>query len=156
MGKKGKSEPPIPTTVIGEGVRLESANLTGSENVVIYGAFVGDIDLDGILSVGESGRVIGNIRAKRIEISGRVKGIVSCDATVYLTPTAYVEGNIETQILKMDEGARINGRCQMADGQTDNISLELSELEGKLRFDFSKMGDTLIPENGPPIISTSA
>jgi cytoskeletal protein CcmA (bactofilin family) len=145
-------EEPVPTTIIGKDVRLEGANLTGSEFVVVNGTYLGDVDLNGSLLVGETGRVIGNIRAKRIEIAGKVRGVIACDALVYLKPTAYVEGSIEAQVLKMDEGARINGRCQMTNGATEEVSLELQELEGKLAFDFSKLGDALIPDKGIPAV----
>jgi cytoskeletal protein CcmA (bactofilin family) len=132
---------------------MESAKLTGTETVVINGTFLGDIDLDGFLMVGAGGSVIGNVRAKQIEVSGKVKGVVVCDATIHLTSTAYVEGGIATQVLKTDEGARINGQCRMTNDQTDNIALELTEKEGKLNFDFSKLGDTMIPEKGLPVVS---
>ena len=140
------------TTVVGQGIKLESAKLTGTETVIVNGTYLGDIDLDGFLMVGETGSVIGNVRAKQIEIAGKVKGVVICDATVHLTPTAYVEGGIVTQILKTDEGARINGQCRMMNDQAETIALELSEKEGKLNFDFSKMGDSLIPDKGVPVI----
>ncbi|MCL2080714.1 MAG: polymer-forming cytoskeletal protein [Oscillospiraceae bacterium] len=132
-------------------MKLESANLTGSETVIIRGTYLGDINLDGLLVIDETGSVIGNIRANKIEISGKVKGIVCCDATIHLTSTAYVEGGIATQTLKTDEGARINGQCRMTDDQTENIALELFEKEGKLNFDFSKLNDVIIPDSGIPI-----
>jgi cytoskeletal protein CcmA (bactofilin family) len=153
MRKQKNIEPPTPTTIIGQGLKLESANLTGAENVVINGVYLGDVDLDGTLSVGATGKVIGNLRAKRIEVAGQVRGVLHCDATIYLASTAYVEGSIETQVLKMDEGARINGKCQMANGMTEDISLELSDIEGKPRYDFSSMGDAFIPDDGSPIIA---
>jgi cytoskeletal protein CcmA (bactofilin family) len=140
------------TTVIGKGIKLESTKLTGSEAVVINGVFLGDIDLDGFLTIGESGSVIGNVRARQIEIAGKVKGVVFCDAMIHLTSTSYVEGGIAARTLKTDEGARINGQCRMVDEQTENITLELFEIEGKLNFDFSKMGEALIPETGIPVV----
>ncbi|MDR0293714.1 MAG: polymer-forming cytoskeletal protein [Oscillospiraceae bacterium] len=140
------------TTVIGKGIKLEAAKFTGSDTVIINGTYLGDIDLDGFLKIGETGSVIGNIRAKQIEIAGKTKGVVICDATVYLTATAYVEGGIATQILKTDEGARINGQCRMVNDQTETMSLELSEIEGKLNFDFSTLGDALIPDKGLPTV----
>ena len=139
-------------TVIGKGVKLEAAKLTGSETVTINGTYLGDVDLDGLLTVGETGSVIGNIRAKQIEVAGKVRGVIVCNATVRLLSTAYVEGGIATQTLKTEEGARINGQCRMMDEHAENIALELSDIEGKLNFDFSKIGDLLIPESGPLVV----
>ena len=140
-------------TVIGKGVKLESAKLSGTEPVVINGTYLGDVDLDGFLTVGESGSVIGNVRARHIEIAGKVRGVIVCSGTVRLTSSAYVEGGIATQILKTDEGAQMNGQCRMMNEQTENIALELSDIEGKLNFDFSQLGDALIPDTGIPVVA---
>ena len=141
-------------TIIGQGIRLESTKLTGAESVVINGTFLGDIDLDGFLSVGETGSVIGSIRAKHIDIAGKVRGAIFCDNTVHLKATAFVDGGIATQILRTDEGARLNGQCRMMSEQDEKIALELFEKEGKLNFDFAKLGDTLIPETGLPVVQS--
>ncbi len=143
-------EPDPSTTIIGRGIKMESTKLSGSEPVVIDGTYLGDIDLDSFLKVGETGSVIGNIKAKRIEICGKVKGVIVCDALVHLTSTAYVEGGIASQALKTDEGARINGQCRMVNEQTEAVTMELLETEGKLNFDFTKLGDAMIPEKGLP------
>ncbi|MCL1819575.1 MAG: polymer-forming cytoskeletal protein [Oscillospiraceae bacterium] len=140
----------VASTYIGRGNRLEGAKLSGSDPIVIDGTYLGDIDLDNTLTVGESGSVIGNVRAKQIIISGKVKGVVFCDGTLHLTSSSYVEGAIASQTIKMDEGARINGQCRMTDEQIENATLELFEIEGKLNFDFKKLGDTYIPESGLP------
>ncbi|MDR1735581.1 MAG: polymer-forming cytoskeletal protein [Oscillospiraceae bacterium] len=138
-------------TVIGKGIKLEAAKLSGTESVIIDGIYLGDVDLDGFLKIGETGSVIGNIKAKQIEIAGKVKGVVVCDGTVHLTASAYVEGGIATQSLKTDEGARINGQCRMVNDQTETLTLELLETEGKLNFNFSELSDAFIPDKGLPI-----
>ncbi|MDR1693453.1 MAG: polymer-forming cytoskeletal protein [Oscillospiraceae bacterium] len=145
---------PVPdsssATVIGRGIKLESAKLSGTESVIIDGTYLGDIDLGGFLKVGETGSVIGNIKAKRMEICGKVKGVILCDGLVHLTSSAYVEGGIAAQTLKTDEGARINGQCRMVDEQTEAVTMELLETEGKLHFDFSQLSDAMIPDKGFP------
>ncbi|MDR1668740.1 MAG: polymer-forming cytoskeletal protein [Oscillospiraceae bacterium] len=143
-------EPSSSPTVIGKGIKLESAKLSGTETVVIDGTYLGDVDLSGFLKVGETGSVIGNIKAKRIEVCGKVKGIVVCDGLVHLTSSAYVEGGIAAQTLKTDEGARINGQFRMVDEHSEAATIELLEAEGKLHFDFSQLGDAMIPEKGLP------
>ncbi|MDR0248257.1 MAG: polymer-forming cytoskeletal protein [Oscillospiraceae bacterium] len=139
-------------TVIGQGIKLELAKLSGSETVIINGTCLGDIDLNGSLVVGETGSIIGNIRARGIEIAGKVKGGLLCDGTIYLAATAYVEGAIATNALKTEEGARINGQCRMSDEKSERMSLELYEKEGKLEFDFAELADAVIPDTGLPAV----
>jgi cytoskeletal protein CcmA (bactofilin family) len=138
------------TTIIGQGIKLELVKLSGSETVVINGALLGDIDLDAALIIGETGSVVGNIRARNVEISGKVKGSILCERTAYLTSTAYLRGVISTKALKTDEGARINGQCRMEDERAEQIAIELYEQEGKLEFDFSQLSEAIIPEKGIP------
>ena len=85
----------VPNTVIGKGITLESALLTGKESVRIDGVFYGDVDLDGSLILGETGTIEGNVHAKYIIAAGLVKGNVECDTVLHVSPTARIYGDIK-------------------------------------------------------------
>lgn len=135
MFMKKKEDSPA-NTIIGAGMKLEAAKLSGQEAVRIDGDYIGDLDLDGSIVVGETGSISGDMRAKHIQIAGRVNGTIRCDVTVHMTPTARVDGSIETKALITDEGACFNGNCQMTAAQSGDIALfsEGSETDFNKKF----------------------
>ena len=110
------------STVIGSGMKLEAARLTGQGTVKIDGDYVGDVELN-TLEIGENGRVTGDIWAKNVKISGWVLGNICGGETVHITSTAHVEGCIETQTLITDEGSWFNGKCQMINMRAQELQL---------------------------------
>ena len=122
FGKKGIApQVEVPGTVIGKGITLEAAYLTGEESVRIDGVFLGDVNLDGSLILGESGSIEGKIRAKYIVAAGSVCGNIECDTILHISPTARVNGDIKTNSIIVDEGGQLNGRYQVGEGQSNNI-----------------------------------
>ena len=103
----------VPGTVIGQGITLESALLTGQESVRIDGMFLGDVDLDGSLILGETGSIEGRVHAKYIIVAGTVRGNIECDTVLHISPTARVYGDIKTNSIIVDEGGQLNGRYQV-------------------------------------------
>ncbi|MCL2748338.1 MAG: polymer-forming cytoskeletal protein [Oscillospiraceae bacterium] len=109
-------------TVIGRGVRLEAARLTGEEQIRIDGEYTGDVD-SSVLVIGESGCVTGDIRARTVEVFGRVVGNICGGDVVHIKASAHVEGSIETRSLITEKGSWFNGNCQMAHTQVEEIPL---------------------------------
>ncbi|MCL2014910.1 MAG: polymer-forming cytoskeletal protein [Defluviitaleaceae bacterium] len=103
------------STFIGTGITLKAQKLSGSEAVRIDGLFLGDINLEGYLQVGEPGRIEGNLQVSYALIAGEVFGDIVCRATVHLSSTARVHGNITTGRIIMDEGSIFYGVCQTRD-----------------------------------------
>jgi len=105
----------VPNTVIGKGITLETAMLTGKESVRIDGMFFGDIDLDGSLILGDTGCIEGMVHAKYIVLAGTVRGNIDCDTVLHISPTAKVYGDIRTHAIIVDEGGQLNGRYQVGE-----------------------------------------
>ena len=108
-------------TFIGEGITLRAERLTGSESVRIDGLFIGDIALDGYLQVGENGRIEGNMQASYALIAGEIKGNIMCRATIHLSSTAKVHGDITTGRVIMDEGSVFYGICKTREDETEIV-----------------------------------
>jgi len=116
FGKKNAApQVDVPGTVIGKGITLEAALLTGKESVRIDGVFLGDVDLEGSLILGETGSIEGSIHAKYIIVAGTVNGSIECDTTLHVSPTARVNGGIKTNTIIVDEGGKLNGRYQVGE-----------------------------------------
>ena len=102
-------------TFIDKGIILRAERLSGSESVRIDGLFIGDIDLDGYLQVGESGQIEGSLQTSYALIAGEVKGNVLCRSTIHLAATARVHGDIVTGRIIIDKGAVFYGMCKTRD-----------------------------------------
>ena len=101
-------------TVIGKGFTIHAARFTcaDSESMRIDGTVIGDIEIDGVLYLSETGRVDGNIDSDSSRVAGRVFGHINCRNVLHLASTADVNGDITTTALIIDDGAGFAGRCQ--------------------------------------------
>lgn len=100
------------TSVLGTGVAWKG-NLSGSGGIRIEGAFEGDIDLRGLLVVGETGRVTCNqLRAKTVIVAGAVRGDILAEK-VEIRSTGRVWGNVITAAFATAEGAFLRGQIRM-------------------------------------------
>ena len=108
---------PTPTTervtsVLGGGV-IWKGNLSGSGGVRIEGAFEGNINLRGLLVVGETGRVTcENLRANLVIVAGAVRGDITAEK-VEIRSTGRVWGNVVTAAFATEEGAFLRGQIRM-------------------------------------------
>jgi len=100
------------TSVLGPGVAWKG-NLSGSGGIRIEGAFEGDIDLRGLLVVGETGRVTCNhLRAKAVIVAGAVRGDILAER-VEVRSTGRVWGDVVTAAFATEEGAFLRGQIRM-------------------------------------------
>ena len=63
--------------------------------------------------VSECGLLQGTLTADEVMISGKVEGDIIVKQKSLLGSTAQFTGNIETSRLVVEEGAMLNGKCQM-------------------------------------------
>ena len=101
-------------TVIGRGLTISAARFTGTdaESMRVDGVIQGNVELDGVLNLGESGRIEGDILSESARVAGTVHGSIQCRFALHLTNTAEVTGDILTETLIIDKGAILHGRCQ--------------------------------------------
>ena len=105
----------MPTgTVIGEGFTIQAAKLSGSDNgsMRIDGNVIGNIEINGVLNLSETGYIDGDVFADSARIAGRVMGNIKCDSALHLASTAEVLGDILTGTLIVDDGVVFHGICQ--------------------------------------------
>lgn len=100
------------TTVLGPGISWKG-HLSGSGGVRIEGAFDGDIALNGMLVIGESGRVTcKQLRADVVIIAGAVRGDITTER-LEIRATGRVWGNVVTTAFATEEGAFLRGQVTM-------------------------------------------
>jgi cytoskeletal protein CcmA (bactofilin family) len=79
--------------------------------------FRGELKTDGIIVIGPDGSVIGDIRARGVEIHGAVLGDVVGRRQVLLRAGARLHGNIETACLEIEKHAFFQGGTTMTQPQ---------------------------------------
>jgi cytoskeletal protein CcmA (bactofilin family) len=78
------------------------------KDVHVLGRFRGEIEATGRLVTGEGSKIDARIVADAAEIAGELKGEIKVRSLVLLEK-ARIEGNVDTQILNIREGAQLNG-----------------------------------------------
>ena len=120
MFKKTKIDNQATSTVIGDGITIEGARITGTGVMRIDGEVIGELDVVGNIIIGETGHVVGNINVNHLLIAGRMEGNAICRETIHLEPTSQLIGNIEAASLVVDEGAVFNGMSSMNTNYKNN------------------------------------
>jgi cytoskeletal protein CcmA (bactofilin family) len=100
------------TSVLGPAT-IVKGRLSGSGGVRIEGSFEGDISLDGLLVIGENGKVTSDqITATVVVIAGAVKGNITAEK-VEIRASGRVWGDITTSAFATHEGAFLRGQVRM-------------------------------------------
>jgi cytoskeletal protein CcmA (bactofilin family) len=122
-------------TVIGRSTTF-SGELRCQADVLINGTFEGTLEIEGNISVGDSGRVYADIHARNVAVAGRVRGNIS-GKKVQLYRTAHVWGNISASAITTEEGAFIDGKLMIHEVAPESSSPGLlpdpSLLEGEIQ-----------------------
>ncbi len=127
--EKEKQEPAekITQTIIAEGIEIIAGKIRGTGAVRIDGRYSGTIEILGHLVIGEMGYVEGEIYTNSAFVEGNIQGDITAETVVRLSPTAYINGNIDAKKVIMDEDAIFNGRCTMSAEQSKNEVSYISE-----------------------------
>ena len=127
-GKKESFKPVEPSdvnTLIGEGCEFEG-NLNLSTATRIDGKVKGNIKSEGMLIIGETGSVEGDIRCSEILIHGVVNGNIDA-RRIELKRGATLNGDVRVDVFIIEEGAVYNGHCSMGGAHLTEVSSISSE-----------------------------
>ncbi|MBN1953493.1 MAG: polymer-forming cytoskeletal protein [Anaerolineae bacterium] len=123
FGREKKADSPVvPTpsggapaarieTVIGPNAHFKG-DVVSEGGIRIDGIFEGHIETTGNLVIGESAKLIAEITANNISISGAVKGNIAGNR-VEILETGRVWGDLTITSLLLNEGAYLQGRTNM-------------------------------------------
>ena len=127
------------TSVLGEGTSW-SGRLDGRGGVRIEGAYEGEIDLQGMLVIGETGRVTcEHMKANYVIVAGAVKGNITAEK-VEIRSTGRIWGNVVTAAFSTEEGAFLRGQITMEEHVDLEPKTEPPSDEGEEKPKSSKKG----------------
>jgi cytoskeletal protein CcmA (bactofilin family) len=99
-------------TFISSGAIFEGT-LTLKGDFHIDTEFRGELETDGMITVGVAGSVVGSIRAREVVIRGAVVGNVSAPRQLIVEANAKLHGDIETACLEIQKHAFFKGNTSM-------------------------------------------
>lgn len=100
-------------TIIAQGVRVEG-DFHSDGDVIIDGEVSGSLKTKKALQIGESARIEANVVAASAIVAGEIQGNIHTDDRLELLATSVVNGDIDTGLISVAPGARINGRVTMS------------------------------------------
>lgn len=112
MMKKVDKENVKINSIIGEGTLIEG-DYTAKGAVRMDGCIQGNVQVSGVLILGASGKICGNVSVSSAVIGGELIGNLEAENKVELTGSAKVIGDIKTNGIVIDENAIFQGRCDM-------------------------------------------
>lgn len=112
MMKKADKENVKISSIIGEGTVIDG-DYSAKGAVRMDGCINGDVQVTGVLIMGATGKITGDVTAASAVIGGELIGNLSAENKVELTGSAKVIGDIKTNGIVIDENAVFQGRCDM-------------------------------------------
>ena len=88
--------------------------LSFEETFRIDGKFEGKIPSGSELILGDSAEVDAEIHVERLSINGSLKGTVRASERIEIHPRARVTADLQTPVLRIEEGAFFQGSCDMS------------------------------------------
>lgn len=88
-------------------------NLKFTGELLLEGKLEGEVNADGVLTLGEGGSVNGNISANTVVIKGKVNGNVIAKDKVELKSKAELFGDVKAAKLAIEEGVTFVGRTEV-------------------------------------------
>ncbi len=105
--QQGKSMANSTFSVFGADIRIKG-DVHASADLHIDGTVEGDVTCTSLVQ-GESGEIIGAVKAESARLSGTVRGTISVRELVVLK-SARIQGDVHYDALTIEQGAQVDGR----------------------------------------------
>lgn len=87
--------------------------LDGKADLSVDGLLEADVELDGLLSVGPSGAVAGDVHVHSLIVEGELVGDVVASDLVAIRADGRIQGSVRAARVALDDGAVLHGEIDM-------------------------------------------
>lgn len=108
---------PAPKTFIAAPTAI-TGRISGQGAYIFCGRVEGDCDIEGLVTLAETGHWKGTLRADEIVVAGTVDGDVIARARVEVARTARITGSLAGHSIAVAQGAVIEGEIRISGGGT--------------------------------------
>lgn len=98
--------------LLGVGTVIEG-EISSEGDIRIDGKIIGTVTSRAKVVVGSTGAVDGDVFCKNADVSGKITGKMDVKELLFLKESAIIDGNISTNKLVVEAGAKFNGTCNM-------------------------------------------
>lgn len=109
---KNNNSSSVDVSILSSGVKIEG-KLYSEGNMRIDGKVLGDVTVNGNLTLGDGSLVEGEVKAMNVTLSGTVQGTVEANEKVILESGSSLVGDLTAKILVVEEGAKFDGKSNM-------------------------------------------
>lgn len=92
---------------------IYKGDLTFKNKLKIKGQYFGSITSEGTLFIDSSAYFEGDIKVKNTVIAGHIVGDVVAEDKIEVMADSVITGNLKAPMIKIADGVKIQGRCQM-------------------------------------------
>ena len=93
-----------------------TGDIRSQGDIRIDGVLIGNLSTKGKVVIGNTGKVKGEVVCKHSEVSGEIEGKLNVSQLLTLKISSVINGDIITNKLSIEPGARFTGNCNMSDG----------------------------------------
>jgi len=113
-----------------------TGSIEGDGDLQVDGKVEGEITLNGLVNVTQTGLVKGTIKANTVRVAGHIEGEITAHKHLRLEHTGLITGDIVTGSLIVDDGGMLNGRSTMVkeEGAEEEDDVTTSEIPQDLQF----------------------
>ena len=105
-------EPNKDVSVVGPDMKI-LGGVKCEGTIRVQGKIGGPVQTSGPVVVGKRGRIDGDVEAVEVVVAGTVMGSIVGARRVELRETGRIKGDIQTDRMKVDEGARFEGHLRL-------------------------------------------
>lgn len=100
--------------------------LTFSGTVRVDGKFEGEVVTKDNLIIGETAHVKAEVNVGRVLVKGKLIGNINASQKIEISSSGQIIGNIRTPALLMEEGAILEGQCEMVRREEEKPKIHLA------------------------------
>ena len=113
MAQKKELSPTTDVSILSSGVKVEG-KFYSDGNVRVDGKILGEVKVNGNLTLGETCEIKGDVKAMNVTISGNIEGTVTASDKIILDLKSSLKGDLFAKVLIIEEGAKFDGRSTMS------------------------------------------
>src|SRR5262245_24614491 len=106
-----RADGPAKESIISAGLTIEG-KIEGSGNVRIAGAFKGDVNVQGNLTIEPGAHLTGGVKADTVVVGGQLDGNIDAASRVELLQTGVLNGELKAGSLTVAAGSRMRGKAE--------------------------------------------
>ena len=112
ISRKMKTETKAEKCVLSGDVEIEGS-ITFQKELLIDGKVQGQVTSDGVLTIGENAKILGEIKTKSVTVHGKVHGNITAERCE-LKSNCTLEGDLKAARLIIEDGATFIGTSQIS------------------------------------------